>query len=348
LEYAYVLVDSWELDRGREILEHSISRRRASDDSGLTTQLETLARVELRAGNLDRAAELAQEAAEVAAQGGRIHDEIVALFGLGRVEALRGNVNEARDLCARSLRLAEQSGGRVRGARLTIGYLESALENYEAAWSYLDPATTGTPPTGRPLLQIAESIEVLVALGRTGAARRLFEPFDERAQVLRRDSGMALAAHCRSLILAQEGDLGGAEEAATQAVTLTEANDWPLELGRALLALGAVQRRGQRKREARATLDRAVAVFEELGAKIWLERARHELRRIGGRSVPAGHELSETEMRIAELVAAGQTNNEVAQALHLSRKTVEWNLSKIYRKLEVRSRTELAARFPGD
>ena len=83
-----------------------------------------------------------------------------------------------------------------------------------------------------------------------------------------------------------------------------------------------------------------------MGAKIWLERARHELRRIGGRSSPAGDGLSETETRIAELVAAGQTNNEVAQALHLSRKTVEWNLSKIYRKLEVRSRTELAARFP--
>ena len=100
--------------------------------------------------------------------------------------------------------------------------------------------------------------------------------------------------------------------------------------------------------EARATLQRAIDVFEELGARIWLKRANKELRRIGGRSAPAGGELSATEAEITRLVIAGKKNSEVAQALHVSQKTVEWNLSKIYRKLGVRSRTELAARFHGD
>ena len=323
--------------------------QRAHEDFQITDELDELAFVELWAGNLDRAAELVQEAVEVAAQGGRVHSELVALFRLGWVEALRGNLNEARSHCARSLRLAEQSnGGFVRGARLTLGYLESALENYEAAWSYLDPENplTGSMPPGRPVVHVPESVEVLVALGRISEARSRLELFEERATALNRVWAIAAAAHCRSLILTAEGDLDGAEESSLQAIALTEANGWPLQLGRALLALGTAQRRGGRKGEARATLERAVAVFEEMGAKIWLERARHELRRIGGRSSPAGRGLSETETRIAELVAAGQTNNEVAQALHLSRKTVEWNLSKIYRKLQVRSRTELAARFP--
>jgi DNA-binding CsgD family transcriptional regulator len=69
-----------------------------------------------------------------------------------------------------------------------------------------------------------------------------------------------------------------------------------------------------------------------------------ELRRIGGR-IASDHELSETERQIVELVVAGRRNSEVAAELNLSPNTVAWNLSKVYRKLGVRSRTELAARL---
>ena len=92
------------------------------------------------------------------------------------------------------------------------------------------------------------------------------------------------------------------------------------------------------------TLERALEVFEQLGAPIWAERARHESARIGGRA-SSKRELSATEEQIAELVRSGRSNKEIAAALHLSVKTVEWNLSKIYRKLGVRSRTELGAAF---
>jgi DNA-binding NarL/FixJ family response regulator len=117
---------------------------------------------------------------------------------------------------------------------------------------------------------------------------------------------------------------------------------WPLELGRSLLALGTVQRRSRKKQAARRTLDEAVLIFGALGARLWAERARRELGRIGGRKA-AREGLSTTETEIVELVVAGRSNKEVAQALHLSPKTVEWNLSKVYRKLGVHSRTELAA-----
>ena len=105
-------------------------------------------------------------------------------------------------------------------------------------------------------------------------------------------------------------------------------------------------RRRQRKRRAREALERALAIFERLGAAVYAERARSELARIGGRAVAAGDGLSETERRIADLVAEGRSNKEVAAALSLSPKTVEWNLSKVYAKLGVRSRTELARRLP--
>ena len=78
---------------------------------------------------------------------------------------------------------------------------------------------------------------------------------------------------------------------------------------------------------------------------MYAERARSELARIGGRTMAAGDELSETERRIADLVAQGRSNKEVAAALSLSAKTVEWNLSKVYAKLGVRSRTELVSRM---
>ena len=104
-----------------------------------------------------------------------------------------------------------------------------------------------------------------------------------------------------------------------------------------------MHRRAQHKRAARETLEQAVGIFDRLGARVWSEKARSELRRIGGRTAPDG-ELSETERRIVELVVAGRRNREVADELSLSPNTVAWNLSKIYRKLGVSSRTELAAR----
>jgi DNA-binding CsgD family transcriptional regulator len=342
--YAGILVDSWALDRAREHLEELACRGRARQDSLVTGHLEQLALVELYAGNLDRAAELAREALDVAAQAGRVHAEMYALLRLGWVEALRGNVDEARALCARSLRLAEQSSGFVRGARLILGYLESALGNHEAAWSLLDPANplTGSMPPGRPVIHVPEAVEVLAALGRTDEGRELLAPFEERARSLDRTWAIALAAHARSLILAAEGDLSGAAEAALDAAAITEANRWPLQLGRALVALGTVQRRLGRKAEARTTLQRAAGAFDEIGAPIWAARARRELRRIGGRESPTTG-LSETQEQIVELVVSGHSNKEVASALHLSPKTVEWNLSRIYRKLGVHSRTQLAA-----
>jgi DNA-binding NarL/FixJ family response regulator len=118
----------------------------------------------------------------------------------------------------------------------------------------------------------------------------------------------------------------------------------PFELGRTLLALGSVQRRRRQKQAARATLQRAQAVFEGLGATGWAARAANEIRR-GGLQPARREQLTPTEERVAKLVAAGRTNREIGGALFITVKAVEANLTRIYAKLEVRSRTELALRL---
>jgi DNA-binding CsgD family transcriptional regulator len=102
-----------------------------------------------------------------------------------------------------------------------------------------------------------------------------------------------------------------------------------------------VLRRAKQKRAARDTLQQAREVFDGLGARLWTARADAALSRIGGRPSATGA-LTPTEHRVAELVAQGLTNAEVAATLFLSAKTVAAHLTHVYVKLGLRSRGELA------
>jgi DNA-binding NarL/FixJ family response regulator len=130
---------------------------------------------------------------------------------------------------------------------------------------------------------------------------------------------------------------------AEEAIAIYERLRFPMELARARLVLGEVQRRAKQRKAARETLDLAIAGFEALGAHLWVDRARAEQARIGGRTTIEG--LSETELRVAQLVAEGRSNKEVAAALFVSVRAVEANLSRVYAKLGIESRTELARRL---
>jgi DNA-binding CsgD family transcriptional regulator len=94
------------------------------------------------------------------------------------------------------------------------------------------------------------------------------------------------------------------------------------------------------------SLERAITVFEELGASVWAQHARNELARVGGRG-PSKGELTPTERQLAALVAEGRSNKEVAAVLFVTPKTVETRLSRIYAKLGIHSRGELARRLAG-
>ena len=110
---------------------------------------------------------------------------------------------------------------------------------------------------------------------------------------------------------------------------------------------GSTLRRAKRRREAREALTQALEIFDLLGASLWAERASAELARIPGRTA-ASNELSVTEQRVAELVAEGLSNKEVAAKLFVSVRTVESNLSSVYAKLGLRSRSELAVRVSNE
>jgi DNA-binding CsgD family transcriptional regulator len=116
----------------------------------------------------------------------------------------------------------------------------------------------------------------------------------------------------------------------------------PFEHGRTLYVRGQTHRRAGHRRAARADLDGASHIFAELGASAWLSRAAAEVGRIGGRA-PTGDALSTSERRVAERAASGLSNREIAAELMVSIRTVESQLSAVFRKLDVRSRGQLAA-----
>jgi DNA-binding CsgD family transcriptional regulator len=154
----------------------------------------------------------------------------------------------------------------------------------------------------------------------------------------------ALGARCRSLLLAAEGDLAGAAEAAAQALRELDTLSTPFERARTQLVLGQVQRRRRRRAAAARQLTAAADTFDELGTPLWAAHARADLART---TVPVGDgtELTPSERRVAELAAGGMTNRQVAATLFISTRTVEVNLSRVYRKLGISSRAELGRRM---
>jgi DNA-binding CsgD family transcriptional regulator len=343
--YASMLSDAEEYDASRPLLERLCKEAREAEDAALSAPLCELAQLEFWSGHVDRARALAHEALALAEQTGRVAVEGEAHWILAYVEGIAGDVVTARAHGERAYELFDAAGLGLRGPRMTLGMLEVSLGNNEAAWSYFDPSLerNATKGMGRLRYQVPAAAEVLARLGRLNEARALLRPWAERAERLRRRGALALGARCNGLIAASRGELERAEADLLESVEHACASPFPLELGRSLLVLGEIQRRRQKKAAARETLGRALEVFERIGAPLWADLARREAARIGGRRSPTRGDLSETERRIAELVGTGHTNREIAELMSLSTKTVEWNLSKIYRKLGVRSRTELAA-----
>jgi DNA-binding CsgD family transcriptional regulator len=180
-------------------------------------------------------------------------------------------------------------------------------------------------------LQVGSLQEVEVAISvlrRQGAAGR--------------PEATVAADRCEALLKAARGEV---DDALHELVRIVDqrGSECPFEATRSRLALGQVYRRAGYKRMASDALNEAADTFAELGIPRWAERARDEADRVGLQ--PTTSRLTETERRVAELVGSGQSNQETAAELFMSVKTVEANLTRIYRKLSVRSRTQLASRL---
>jgi DNA-binding CsgD family transcriptional regulator len=229
-----------------------------------------------------------------------------------------------------------------------LGFLELSLDNPKETNNLLWPLAEGVLASGMRepgvLRFLPDEIEALISMGETDTARSVLEPFGAQAERLERSWALATSERGWGLLNASIGNLPDALAAFERAVEHHSKLDEPFELGRTLLAQGQAFRRMKQWRLARDSLGRSLGIFERLGAALWADKATTEMARIGGRS-PGPLDLTPTEQEVAELVGSGLTNREVANALFLSVSTVEANLRRIYRKLGVRSRTELSRRI---
>jgi len=337
-----------ELDAARGLLE--AARRRAEEvgtERSLPFILFHLAELECWSGRWVVAEEEARLAADIAERTGQGPGSAFAMAARALVAALRGDVDEARAVAARGLELAGRTGALPAGVMLeaVLGFLELSLGDANRAHRHLGPLVDRVAADGifepGAVRHLGDGLEVLVRVGDLERAGLVTEQLAVRSGELGRVWGLAVAARVRGLLRAAEGDVGAAGDAFEEALAHQEALGQPFELARTLVAAGTVRRRDRQKRAAREPLERALEIFQGLGADLWAERTREELGRVGGRTSNV-LSLTPTEDRVARMVVDGATNQETAAALFLSVKTVEWNLSRIYRKLGIRSRTELA------
>jgi DNA-binding CsgD family transcriptional regulator len=321
------------------------------DESSIGELLYELGELECWAGNWGLALRYARESVMITSQTGRDWESAAALGVLASIEAHLGRVDEARSSAEVGLALARSLDAADETVRnlCALGLLELSLSQPTSALAHLNEIAEITAQLGDPgvIRYAGDHIEALIALGELAAAGARLEQLDQQGRRLDRVWALAVAARCRGLLLAARGDLDGATTALNEALRHHTRLPMPFEHGRTLLAIGTILRRAKRLTDARSALTESLSIFDRLGATLWLARTTSELGRIGGRR-PAPGELTSTERRISELVACGRSNPEVAAALSMSRRTVEDHLSKIYRKIGVRSRTELAHRLtPG-
>jgi len=320
------------------------------DESSLPLILAHLSGIECTLGDWVSAHDRATTAYDVALQTVQLPHQAYALGARALVNAHLGRVEETRADAGEALRLTsvEPNSYGSASASAALALLELSLDDPAATHAALGLLVGRYEVEGviEPGAQrfLADEIEALIGLGRSEEAAGALARLEERAQRLERRSALAACARCRGLLAASGGDLEAALASFRDALTLNESLEMPFERARALLGLGATERRAKERRAARQTLEAALELFERLGAGLWAAQARTELQRIGGRA-PARGELTAAEWRVAELVAQGRTNREVAAALFLTPRTVEGTLSRVYAKLGVRSRAELAHRW---
>jgi DNA-binding CsgD family transcriptional regulator len=318
------------------------------DDWVRVLLLQELSRVDSNAGRLETADRRLTEAIELAQLAGFGHRTL--LVAKAYLDTQLGRVAEARSLASESLELG--IAGKSEHVRLdslaVLGFLELSLGDLSAANARLRTLPAEWLACGTRFPSIfgawANTIEVLLTVGSRDQAREYLAQYDELAAGYSVPWQLATAARCHGLLAMVDGRSSSAFEWFERALSEHAQAPNRFEEARTLLAYGSALRRAKQRRQGRERLGQAQATFEELGTPLWAKKARTEMSRLGGRS-PGSGKLTPSEFQIAELVAAGRSNKEVAAALFLTPKTVETKLSRMYAKLGIHSRGELANRM---
>ena len=268
------------------------------------------------------------------------------LTAMACVEAIWGQVDDARSHAERVFALAHASGETILSSlgRMALGLLELTLGRTEQAADQLLDLAAGNRPDTHPIVAISsvpDAVEAVVRAGRS--AELIAAPVDRfRAWVVHAptDAGRSLLARCEALLETRPPDRAFSDAAAL-ASSLP-----PFQQARGELLYGEWQRRDHQRQEARRHLRAALELFAQLGAVPWEERATAELRATGEttrkRDPSTLDQLTPQELQIAGLVSQGLTNREIAGQLFLSPRTIDYHLRKVFSKLGITSRTELA------
>jgi ATP/maltotriose-dependent transcriptional regulator MalT len=323
------------------VLERSVARARGSAVGTLPVLLDTLAALDYRTGRWAAAEARSSEALRLARELDQRGQVASCLTTLARVAAARGEVAACQSLVREALDLVSIDDLGFAYARSAVGLLEIGRGDADGAIRELEPLARSEVVYREPMIVQwpPDLVEAYVRVGRRAEATRVLRQFEEQARDRRRTWALAAIARCRGLLASGEDFRGH----------FTEALGWhaetptPFERARTELCFGERLRRARRGGEARPYLLAALGTFDRLGASVWAERARREL---GGRRASHRHggveSLTAHEREVVSLVARGATNRETAAALFVSPKTIEYHLANAYRKLDVRSRTELA------
>ena len=340
-----------ELEPARALLlgvrERSVA---AGDEQGGALVNCWLTELEARACNLSQASTYADEAIAILDLGRDDLNLGCALVVRALAAAYEGDEHLARRMVARGLTICQALGDHFFAAqgRCVLGFLELSLGRPSEALGHLRTAddelrAMGVEEPGA-FPHRDDLAEALMATGQVEEAQERLTQLRALGERLDRPRPLCTALRGQAMLAARAGDHEDAVTLLEQAMELHDRFPAPLERGRTLLALGMTHRRARHRRAARERLREAETLFEDVGATIWRDRTRRELGRISGRAAVGRDELTPTERQIAERVATGRSNREVAAELFVTVSTVEANLTRIYAKVGVRSRGELAAR----
>ena len=307
----------------------------------LTQILPRVGWAELWEGRWASAAANMNEGLRIAREIGQ-HDLVAYhLVQLALIAAHRGDEDECRSLAGESLELssARRFALATESAHWALTVLELGLGRTEEALSHARAISN----RGIGLWCMLDRIEAAVHAGERDAAREWLAYFEPWAENGGSAWARAVALHCRGLLSHDKRECERLFRASLDAHAKASR---PFERSRAELALGELLRRARRRVEAHEHLRAALNGFEELGARLWAERSRMELRASGQvarrRDPSTRDKLTAQELQIVHLVAQGLSNREVAAQLFLSSRTIDFHLRNVFRKLNISSRTQLA------
>ncbi len=316
------------------------------DDMSACQSTPILVLAELFAGDWAEARRVARVTLDRVEVLGYEYARPIMLGTLATVEAYEGNLERARDLGTEALSTLVAFGDRFMSTftLASLVFTELCAGNASAALTRAGEISERFP-TGRECwwsYHQGDEIEALVLCGEHERALARVEALRTAGAQLPLPRFLAWAERGAALVHAARGDLEAAQAALEAALSYHALFPNPFERARTLFVYGHVLRRQQRRREARAALSEALAAFERLGARHFVGAVQQEQKHVGGRPPAGEHELTGAEDRIARLVADGLSNKEVAAELFLAVSTVEAALTRVYRKLGLTSRTQLA------